>query len=256
MKNVISNLTREELQHLFDINSSISSILRSLNRDISTGGGYRTLMGRVEKENIDLVLFKKNREDSRQKNRESICKRAKRPNEEVFCENSNYSRTGLKKRLLKDFGWPNICGECGISDFYNGKPISLQLDHTNGINNDNRFGNLRFLCPNCHSQTENYSGKSNRKNEGTLFCKCGAEKGRFATNCRKCHSKLFAKAERKQKIAWPAPEEMKKILWRKPTTQISKEMGVSDTAISKFCKKHAIIKPSRGYWLKRENKMD
>jgi len=28
--------------------------------------------------------------------------------------------------------------------------------HINGKNDDNRLENLRYLCPNCHSQTETY----------------------------------------------------------------------------------------------------
>jgi 5-methylcytosine-specific restriction endonuclease McrA len=45
----------------------------------------------------------------------------------------------------------------------NNKSISLQLDHINGIRTDNRLENLRLLCPNCHSQTETFCGKNNRK---------------------------------------------------------------------------------------------
>ena len=46
---------------------------------------------------------------------------------------------------------------------YNNKPLILQLDHINGINDDNRIENLRFLCPNCHSQEDTYAAR-NRKN--------------------------------------------------------------------------------------------
>jgi hypothetical protein len=28
------------------------------------------------------------------------------------------------------------------------------------VHNDNRLSNLRFLCPNCHSQTDTYAGKN------------------------------------------------------------------------------------------------
>ena len=44
-----------------------------------------------------------------------------------------------------------------------GKKIVLQLDHINGINTDNTIKNLRFLCPNCHSQTPTF-GNKNRGN--------------------------------------------------------------------------------------------
>ena len=49
--------------------------------------------------------------------------------------------------------------ECGISEWL-GNPLALQLDHINGVNNDHRLTNLRFLCPNCHSQTDTYAGKN------------------------------------------------------------------------------------------------
>jgi len=54
------------------------------------------------------------------------------------------------------------CVECGIGNEYNGKPITLELDHINGDNLDNKLENLRILCPNCHSQTPTYKSK-NRK---------------------------------------------------------------------------------------------
>lgn len=45
------------------------------------------------------------------------------------------------------------------------KELILELDHINGIRNDNRLENLRFLCPNCHSQTPTFKGRNKTKNK-------------------------------------------------------------------------------------------
>lgn len=47
------------------------------------------------------------------------------------------------------------CLECSI-DEWNGKPIVLQIDHIDGDRKNNTRDNLRALCPNCHSQTEDW----------------------------------------------------------------------------------------------------
>lgn len=82
------------------------------------------------------------------------------PDAEVFCENSTFlSNFRLKIRFLEATGIPNECVFCGLGPVWNGAPLTLQLDHINGINTDHRLENLRLLCPNCHSQTPTYAGK-------------------------------------------------------------------------------------------------
>ena len=68
-------------------------------------------------------------------------------------------RTHLKRRLLQAGLVEDRCYECGLTE-WRGKPISLNLHHINGDGNDNRLENLTLLCPNCHSQTENFSGRN------------------------------------------------------------------------------------------------
>jgi len=102
------------------------------------------------------------------------------PNEEIFTENSYYSNDLVKQRIVKDDLIEYKCKVCGI-DEGQGKPVILDLDHINGNNRDNRLENLRFLCPNCHSQTDTYKGRN--KNTGkikvsdnellTAYEKCG-----------------------------------------------------------------------------------
>jgi hypothetical protein len=72
------------------------------------------------------------------------------------------SRGHLKGRLLSAGLKDNRCETCGISEWL-GEPLSLALHHVNGDGLDNRLENLMLLCPNCHSQTENFSGRKLRR---------------------------------------------------------------------------------------------
>jgi len=71
-------------------------------------------------------------------------------------------RTHLKRRLLNEGLKRNRCELCGITEWL-GQPLSMALHHVNGDGRDNRLENLQLLCPNCHSQTENFSGKGRRR---------------------------------------------------------------------------------------------
>jgi hypothetical protein len=70
-----------------------------------------------------------------------------------------YQTFKLNKRLIKEKIFDNECSICYITS-WNKKPIKMQLDHINGNSTDHILKNLRLICPNCHSQTENYCGKN------------------------------------------------------------------------------------------------
>lgn len=80
--------------------------------------------------------------------------------EQIFVTNSLCSRRDVKNIILKDNLLPYKCAECNNEGIWNGKPLTLQLEHINGINNDNRLENLAYLCPNCHTQTTSYAGRN------------------------------------------------------------------------------------------------
>ena len=86
-------------------------------------------------------------------------RRKPQPIENLLVENSSVSTQHIKRRILKENIRPYMCEECGITDTYNGKPIVHQLHHINGNSKDHRLENLQLLCPSCHSQTDNWSGK-------------------------------------------------------------------------------------------------
>lgn len=65
-------------------------------------------------------------------------------------------------RALAEVGVAYACAECGNAGEWRGTPMTLQIDHVNGDWRDNRLGNLRYLCPNCHAVTDTWCGRNRR----------------------------------------------------------------------------------------------
>jgi hypothetical protein len=127
------------------------------------GGTYRVLVKRIAELGIDTSHLR-GHGWARGETKEShpavarVAAKLALADADVFVENSPfYGGKPLTPRLLR-LGWKYECKWCGLSE-WRGQPLVLHLDHINGIHNDNRFENLRFLCPNCHSQTETYGNR-------------------------------------------------------------------------------------------------
>ena len=84
------------------------------------------------------------------------------PMERLLVANTYRSRHNVKLRLLREGIKENRCEICGLTDWL-GKPVSMALHHVNGDGRDNRLENLQMLCPNCHSQTDNFSARGQRQ---------------------------------------------------------------------------------------------
>ena len=69
-------------------------------------------------------------------------------------------KVALREYLTETHGYKCSC--CGISD-WNSNPISLEVDHIDGNPYNDSPDNLRFICPNCHSQTSTYKAKNKGK---------------------------------------------------------------------------------------------
>ena len=70
----------------------------------------------------------------------------------------SYQTYKLRQQLIKNGLKKNQCEICQISN-WNGKALSVELDHIDGNRSNHLFSNLRMLCPNCHSQTSTFRSK-------------------------------------------------------------------------------------------------
>lgn len=127
-----------------------------------------------------------------------------------------------------------------------------------------------LVCKNCHAEihAKEYliEHSSNYKLVKCLNCKVEIKvfeqkKANLAFCGYVCRNEYFKNIPEKikskdrikrRKTIWPNKEELSKLLWQKPTTQIAKEYGVSDKAIEKWAKKYGLKKPVRGYWQKHK----
>lgn len=173
---------------------------------------------------------------------------------DICIENSWYTNCiTLMKRLHKELGWKKQCSICELNE-WNNKPIPLEIDHINGNHFDHRLENMRFICPNCHAQTNTYKGKNmNNRNERSLInrpehlnsikgksikgnksvnsCKdCGINTQKHSERCVPCYNKT------KFKIEWPPYEQLKKEVDESSYRQVSVKYGVSGNAIKKRLK--------------------
>ena len=149
-----NSYTIEEVKRAVEQSKSKANVLRLLGLR-PVGGNYKTIDRIIFENNIDTshftgkgwnvgLQFKPYKEFS---------------NDEVFVENSKYKSGWRLRERYKKLKNINHCEICGTKEWL-GKPIALEIHHKNDVNTDNRLENLVILCPNCHSQTDNYRGRA------------------------------------------------------------------------------------------------
>jgi 5-methylcytosine-specific restriction endonuclease McrA len=162
---------------------------------------------------------------------------------------------GRLRRALLESGIEHKCAVCGLPPLWCNKYLQLQIDHINGVITDNRIENLRFICGNCHMQTDTFGTKNATHLTKPIVIKPpklikteGPKPSEINPEWRHQPRPNTRKVER------PTKEELEQLLWEKPTVQLAIEFCVSDNAVSKWAKSYGLSKPPPGYWAKlRDN---
>lgn len=152
---------------------------------------------------------------------------------EILVENSPYkSMVDLRRRIHNELGWEYRCNRCKNTE-WQGQQIPLEVEHKNGVHNDNRIDNLEFLCPNCHALTDTYKGKNvknkNPKIETHRNCiDCGEKVSSYSQRCDKCYKITIRTVER------PPYKELKKEIDFMGYAAVGRKYGVRDNTIRKW----------------------
>lgn len=160
-----SKYTKQLLEPIINSSFSWAQVIEKLNLK-KTGGNYRNIQSHTRHHNIDTSHFKGqgwSKGETKENNKSVRCVAEKNSLtiENALVENYSGTIAGPRlKKLMLEYGFKYIC-ENGHLPYWMDKELTLHVDHINGICNDNRPENLRFLCPNCHQQTTTWGNKKN-----------------------------------------------------------------------------------------------
>jgi len=177
----IWKISKEEFQSIINESNSLREVLIKCGL-VVVAGNYKTLQNRIVSDKVDLTKLNLNRNNVR---KTWTANKISYSNEEVFIEKSKFDRGGIKRRIIQDNLLPYKCSKCGVDNKWMNDELVLVLDHINGVNDDHRLENLRFLCPNCNSQTSTFAGRNNIKNVD-ICPSCKKEYSGYGKQCKKC----------------------------------------------------------------------
>jgi len=219
----------KKLKKTINESQSLLDVIRKMGWSVS-GSSYKKLNKLIEENQISTDHFLSPIEIALQSNKEMVKQMS-----EILVENSTYSRSSLKKRLVKEDFLEYKCSTDGCENIgeWMGKKISLILDHINGVSNDNRIENLRFLCPNCNASLDTHCGKNKIKSNNNCS-DCGRSIRGESKKCVACSNNDNGKKLRKVKR--PEYAKLLSLIKDQGYSATGRQYGVSDNTIRKWVK--------------------
>jgi 5-methylcytosine-specific restriction endonuclease McrA len=225
-RSIIWTTPSDEFKKIVSDSRTITECLNKLGLT-NKGRNNKTFLARVEEENISIEHIRKQSA--------SVAQESKRiPLEDFLVLGREVKGSAIKRKLIAAGLMKDECAVCGQLPEWNGKPLSLELDHINGNRLDNRIENLRIICPHCHSQTDTFRGRANKgkkhyQEKTKYYCQdCNAEITCGAERCTRC-SKLS-----QRKVVRPDREILLADIAELGYSGTGRKYGVSDNAVRKW----------------------
>lgn len=228
---LMDEYSNEEFEKIVLNSHSYSECLSNLGYKSNSGDSTNKLKEKIIEMNIDISHFN------------LVCDKVQRSPENIFVENSTASQRTLRKYYLEGNYTKYECSICGQKPIWNGKSLTLILDHISGNNKDDRLENLRWVCPNCNQQLDTTNGKNpfRVRFAKKYYClDCGKEISRCSIRCRRCSGKLKAN----NVVSQVSREELKNLIRNYTFEEIGKMYEVSGNAVRKWCDKYNLPRRS------------
>ncbi|WP_422758797.1 hypothetical protein [Paenarthrobacter sp. C1] len=154
----VRSYSDEQLKEAVAASLTVSEVLRRLGMT-PRGGSHAHVSKRIQRMGLDNSHFV----GSQRGPVDGVSWNRKTPADILVRKPAGSPRTATSqlKRALLESGEPHECAECGTGPVWQGRPLTLQVEHKDGDAANCLRENLCFLCPNCHTQTPTYARKKN-----------------------------------------------------------------------------------------------